>query len=156
MHHYSLSTDPNPDWEYTNAFQPEILGYWKGLCDKHDIYSRAVFNTSVVKAEWDDSRKLYHITVQDVSTRLQRVLDAEILISAVGVLGQPNIPDIPGLDTFKGPLFHSAHWDKSLNLSGKRIGVVGNGSSAYVFHHVLSFAIREELNNLHTVFSSYP
>ena len=76
---------------------------------------------------------MYEITVQDTRSGIHTTTYAQILVSAHGILHIPKMPLIPGLDTFKGQLFHSSKWDTSLDLSGKRVAVIGNGSSAYFF-----------------------
>lgn len=99
---------------------------------KYDLTSHINYNTKVIAAEWQIDRQLYTITIQDTSSGVRTIAQAHILISAHGILHIPKMPSIPGLDVFKGRLFHSSQWDTSLDLSGKRVAIIGNGSSAYV------------------------
>lgn len=84
------------------------------------------------KAEWDASAKVWRIETRDVRTGESRVTHATALISAIGVLAVPKFPDLKGIESFKGEVFHSARWRHDIDLHGKRVGVLGNGSSACV------------------------
>lgn len=129
---YSLSTDIKDDWPRKYEFQPGILTYIHQLVTKYDLTSHIIYNTKVIAAEWQTDIQSYSITIQDTSSGVRTITHAHILISAHGILHIPKVPSIPGLDSFKGRLFHSSQWDTSLDLSGKRVAVIGNGSSAYV------------------------
>jgi cation diffusion facilitator CzcD-associated flavoprotein CzcO len=102
------------------------------LATKYNIYSRAVLNRLVVSAEWSTTEELYHIVTEDVESGARFSTTAKILISAVGLLHVPRLPSIPGISSFRGNLFHSARWDTGVDLAGKRVAVIGNGTSAYV------------------------
>ena len=95
-------------------------------------YYLVAANETQNAAEWETDRQLYAITIQDTGSGVRTITEANILISAHGILHIPKMPSIPGLDTYKGRLFHSSQWDTSLDLSGKRVAIIGNGSSAYV------------------------
>lgn len=129
---YSLSTDLKHDWPRTYEFQPGILTYIHQLVSKYDLTHHIIYNTKVIAAEWQTDRQRYTITIQDTNSGVRTITHAQILISAHGILHIPKMPSIPGLDTSKGRLFHSSQWDTSLDLSGKRVAIIGNGSSAYV------------------------
>jgi 4-hydroxyacetophenone monooxygenase len=94
--------------------------------------SHIAFNSKVAAAEWQTDLQAYKITIEDARSGTRTTSIAEVILSAHGLLHIPNMPPIPGLDSFKGPLFHSSQWDTSLDLSGKRVAVIGNGGSAYV------------------------
>lgn len=126
---FSLSSDLH-DWKESHGSQEDILEYWVDLAKKYDIYHRTSFNHKVTSVEWDDSNNHYRITAEDTLTGKSGNSTAEIVISAIGVLETPRFPKIPGLDTFKGDIFHSARWNYNVDLKGKRVGVVGNGASA--------------------------
>ncbi|KAF7344359.1 hypothetical protein MSAN_01916900 [Mycena sanguinolenta] len=132
-HLYSASTDLNPDWSVTHAPQAEMFEYWRKLTAKYNLYRRIVFNRSVVSAEWNIKEQLYNIITEDVQSGARFSTTAQILISALGILDIPRYPDIAGLSTFKGDMFHSARWDTGVDLRGKRVAVVGNGASAIQF-----------------------
>ncbi|KZP31892.1 FAD/NAD(P)-binding domain-containing protein [Athelia psychrophila] len=136
VHLYSLSTELRPHWNAGVATQPELLAYWSELTAKHGLRPHITFNTHVVGAEWDAAQQLYHVRVQtlrDDDVMEERVVDAEVVISAIGILEQPRFPDIEGLGAFKGEWFHSARWEHDVELKGKRVAVIGSGSSAIQF-----------------------
>lgn len=128
MAFYSLSTDPH-DWSSSHGSQEDILGYWQSLTEKYQIYQHIVFDRKIVDVIWNNSSQLYTVVVED-STGKQIKSVAKIVISAVGVLEAPRFANIPGISSFKGDLFHSARWNKSVDLRGKRVAVVGNGASS--------------------------
>jgi len=129
---FSLSSDLH-DWKESHGSQEDILEYWVDLAKKYDIYHRISFNHKVTSVEWDDSKNHYQITAEDTLTGKSGNSTAEIVISAIGVLETPRFAQVPGLDTFKGDMFHSARWNYNVDLKGKRVGVVGNGASASQF-----------------------
>ena len=122
---YSFSFAQKPDWEARYAPQPEILAYLEELADTHGLAPHLRLNTRVTGADWDDARNLWHVTLDDGQT-----LEAEVLISAVGLFNEPNIPALPGLERFSGPVMHSAQWRHDLPLEGRRIAVIGSAASA--------------------------
>lgn len=132
IHFYSLSTDLKPDWDFTHVGQPQILAYWINLAKKYHIYPHIIFNTRVVGARWDSTAQCYYIDAENVNTKAAISTRAEILVSANGFLEIPHVPKIAGLGMFKGDLFHSARW-KDVPLKGRKVGVIGNGSSAMQF-----------------------
>lgn len=87
-------------------------------------------NHKVLSAAWDVERQVYDITVQDLATGIRTSSTAEIIISAAGIFHAPKLPDIPGLSTFEGRVFHTAEWDKDLDMRGKSMAVIGNGATA--------------------------
>lgn len=112
--------------------QPELKSYWKNVVGKHQLYDNIELNTEVVRATWDATAQLYHITVRDVRTGVTREDTANAVISAVGALHVPNQPaELRGIqEVFKGESFHSARWRHDVDLHGKRVAVIGNGCSA--------------------------
>ncbi|KDQ34170.1 hypothetical protein PLEOSDRAFT_1031458 [Pleurotus ostreatus PC15] len=132
VHFYSLSSDLKSDWSFTQAGQAEILAYWINLAHKYHLYPHVIFNTRVIGARWDSDAQRYHIDAENVNTSERIPTSAEILVSANGILEIPHMPKIAGLGMFKGDLFHSARW-KDVSLKGRKVGVIGNGSSAMQF-----------------------
>ena len=130
IHFYSLSTDTKPDWGHSHGRQPEILEYMRGVVDKYGLRSHCRFHTSVDKAEWDADANVWQIETRDERTGEKQLSYATAFVSAIGGLSQPLIPNLEGVETFKGEVFHSARWRHDVELRGKRIGVLGNGSSA--------------------------
>ncbi|KAF7359010.1 hypothetical protein MSAN_01241700 [Mycena sanguinolenta] len=135
IHLYSLSSDLNPDWLHSVAFQPAIQEYWLQLASKYDLYSSIIFNRRVVSAQWDMHTQKYDIITEELDGTLIP-LTAAILISAAGLLERPKFPDIPGISNFQGDSFHSGRWDSSISLAGKRVAIIGSGPSAQ--EHILN------------------
>lgn len=130
-HFYSLSTDPNPNWSSYCPGQPETQEYWRALTTKYGLWPHIVFDSLVTGAVWDEARQLYRITVDDAVKGGKREVEAEVFVRAAGMFLAPTYPkDLPGLETFKGDVVHTAAWRKDVELRGKRVGVIGNGSSA--------------------------
>jgi cation diffusion facilitator CzcD-associated flavoprotein CzcO len=124
-HLYSFSFDPKPDWPHVFSYQPDILAYLKGVTDKYGLRSRIRFGQHVDRAQWDDSEYRWH-----VFTKTGQEYVTQFLISGAGALHIPSLPDIDGLGDFKGPAFHTAQWDHTVDLTGKRVAVIGTGASA--------------------------
>lgn len=129
MAFFSLSTELR-NWEKSHGSQEDIYQYWISLANKYRLYDHTILNRKVTSAKWDDVAQEYEILSEDTVTGEQSRSTAHILISAVGVLETPRLPSIPGLEKFKGEMFHSARWNPDVDFRGKRVGVVGNGASA--------------------------
>ncbi|MFT7837652.1 NAD(P)/FAD-dependent oxidoreductase [Saccharothrix sp. BKS2] len=127
-HMYSFSFELNPRWSRTFARQPEIWAYLKEVADKYRLRPHIRFNSEVSGARWDEDAKLWHVTVANGDTYTARAL-----VAGVGALHLPNVPVLPGIEEFKGRAFHSARWDHSYDLRGKKVAVVGTGASAIQF-----------------------
>jgi cation diffusion facilitator CzcD-associated flavoprotein CzcO len=125
---YCFSFEQKTDWSRKWAPQPEILGYMEHCAEKYGLHSHIRFETEIASARFDPERALWQL-----QTREGEAIEAEILVTAVGQLNRPAIPDIPGLDLFLGERFHSAHWNHDYDLAGKRVAVVGNAASAIQF-----------------------
>ncbi|MDG2111002.1 MAG: NAD(P)/FAD-dependent oxidoreductase, partial [Actinomycetota bacterium] len=122
-HAYSYSFALNPDWSQHFAPGSEIQAYFENVARDFEVAGLIQFNKEITRAEWDGAQ--WVVTTSDGETDR-----AEILIGATGVLHHPSIPDIAGLDSFEGAMFHSARWDHDVELEGKRVGVIGTGSTA--------------------------
>lgn len=125
---YSLSTDPH-NWRSSHGSQEDLLEYWQSLTEKYKIYPHIVFDRKIVDVIWNSTSQLYTIVAED-STGKQIKSTANVVISAIGVLAVPRYANIPGLKRFKGDLFHSARWNKNVELHGKHVAVIGNGTSS--------------------------
>ncbi|NND68611.1 MAG: NAD(P)/FAD-dependent oxidoreductase, partial [Halioglobus sp.] len=121
-HHYTYTFERNPDWTRKLPPGPEIQSYFERTAERYQLSEITRFNTEVTAAVFEQHR--WHLDLSDGTTSA-----ADIVIAATGVLHHPRMPDIPGIDDFDGDLFHSARWDHSLPLDGRRIGVIGNGST---------------------------
>lgn len=129
---YSLSTFDH-DWSTHFGKRDEVQGYLEAFADAHDVRRRVRFGVEVTEASYDEARQQWDVTTRDADGGTEQ-LSARLLISAVGLLNRPKVPALPGLDTFTGPLFHSAQWPAELDapdaLAGKRVAIVGAGASA--------------------------
>ncbi|MFL5537555.1 MAG: flavin-containing monooxygenase, partial [Longimicrobiaceae bacterium] len=123
-HLYSFSFAPNPDWTRSFSPQPEIQAYLERCAEDFGVLPHVRFGHEVLGAAWDAEASLWRI---DTS---RGPFTAQVLVMASGALSDPLIPDLPGLDDFHGRAFHSARWDHSFDLAGKRVAVVGTGASA--------------------------
>ncbi|MEQ8268423.1 MAG: NAD(P)/FAD-dependent oxidoreductase [Parvibaculum sp.] len=122
-HGYRYSFEPNAEWSHVCAPGPEILDYLKAVARKHGADAFIKYGQEVVRADYGDGQWTLETTDGP-----QGAFDA--VITATGVLHHPVYPDIPGLEDFEGAAFHTARWDDTLSLKGKRIGVIGTGSTA--------------------------
>ena len=121
-HSYSYSFALNPEWSAFYAPGSEIKAYFEGIAERYGLLPYIRFNTEIERCDWTYGQ--WHVRTKSGETDI-----GDILVAASGVLHHPSVPDIPGLQTFERPWFHSARWDHSVELDGKRIGVIGNGST---------------------------
>ena len=124
---YSFSFEPNASWTQFYPRGPEFLSYLDRVTDKYGLRDRIQFGTWVEGAEWDEARKTW--TVKTVRNGKPESHECNILIMAVGPNNNPNYPKVKNLDAFKGPVIHSAAWDHSVDLTGKKVVLVGTGCS---------------------------
>ena len=114
---YSFSWAPKPDWSKPYGTQPEILDYLRGLAASHDVLSHCRFGVTVTGAAWDPGSATWRITTSSGDD-----VEAEVLVAAVGMFREPSLPDIEGIGTFAGAMFHSARWDVDHDLTGRAGG----------------------------------
>jgi cation diffusion facilitator CzcD-associated flavoprotein CzcO len=126
-HLYSFSYAPNPEWSRTFAGGDQIGSYIRAVAEEHGVLDRVRFGQELLDASWDDERQRWSIATTDLE------LTADVLVDAAGPLTEPQFPDLPGLDSFPGKVFHSARWDHQHDLTGQRVAVVGTGASAIQF-----------------------
>ncbi len=125
---YSWSFAPNPGWPHRYSRQDEILAYIERTAREQGVLDQVRTDVEVTSAAYDENGCCWHLT-----TGTGEAIETDVLITAVGQLSRPSVPDVPGTDTFAGPAFHSAEWDHSVDLRGKRIAVLGTGASAIQF-----------------------
>ena len=126
-HLYSFSFAPNPDWSHVFSRQPEIRAYLERVTDEFGVRPHVHTRTDLVSGAWDDEALLWRLETS------RGPLTADVVISGCGGLVEPAFPDVPGVEDFEGPAFHSARWDHDVDLRGKRVAVVGTGASAIQF-----------------------
>ena len=129
-HFYCYSFEPSDQWTEYFAQQPELKEYFARVLDDYDIGPHCRFETEVVGAVYDEETARWAVTVRGADGT-EDVLDARFVVSAVGALNQPKMPDIPGMDDFAGPSFHSARWDPDVDWKGTRFALVGAGASGF-------------------------
>ena len=150
---YSFSPELEQEWSWSERYpaQPEVLRYLSHVADKFELWPHIQLSTRVTAASWDAAAAQWTVTTDDGST-----VSARFFVSAVGCLSQYQVPDLPGLDTFEGPWYHTARWPKEgVDFTGKRVGLIGTGSTGiqiapeiaavaaelYVFQRTPSFAV---------------
>ncbi|MCW2857235.1 MAG: NAD(P)/FAD-dependent oxidoreductase [Marmoricola sp.] len=121
---YSFSFAPNPTWSRSFSPQPEIHAYLQDVAQRAGVLDRFRFGTTVQDAAWDTEDEVWTV-VTSAGT-----VTADVLISGSGGLSEPKDPDIKGIDGFTGAIFHTARWDHDVDLTGKRVAVIGTGASA--------------------------
>ncbi|SDI23248.1 Predicted flavoprotein CzcO associated with the cation diffusion facilitator CzcD [Actinokineospora alba] len=124
--YYSFSYEPNPTWPSRFSRQPDIQDYLKRVVDKYGLGPHLRFGVEVTAATFDQGR-------WQLDTAAGERITADVLVPATGQLSRPAMPNIPGVESFAGPAFHSATWDHSVDLTGKRVAVIGTGASAVQF-----------------------
>ncbi len=129
-HFYCYSFEPSHAWTEFFAQQPELQSYFESVMRKHDIDSHVRWEHEVLGAEWDDPSGTWTVRVRAKDGTESRLV-ARAIISAVGQLNRPHTPEIPGQESFAGPSFHSARWDHSVDLTNKRVAMVGAGASGF-------------------------
>ena len=152
-HLYSYSFEPNPDWSRSYSPQPEIERYLQHCARKYEVIPRIRFHAQLVRAEFDERAANWRLLVADsevlrrymsdhglkAGERLDiaapdfpplRPLRARVLVSGMGGLSTPALPDIPGLTDFRGRVFHSQDWPHKEGLEGKAVAVIGTGASS--------------------------
>ena len=123
-HLYSFSFAPNPAWSRSFSPQPEIWRYLEDVSERTAVAGHIRFGTEVIEARWDAGSAHWALRTS------RGDLTADVLVSAAGPLSEPSLPDIPGMESFPGKVFHSARWDHDCDLAGRRVAVVGTGASA--------------------------
>lgn len=137
-HLYSFSFEPNPGWSHVFAPGREILHYLESVADRHGVEEHVRYGTEVRRMTFRDGR--WHIETSDGGHDT-----ADVVIAATGVLHHPSYPDIDGLGDFDGTTFHTSRWDHDVPLDGRRVGIVGTGSSGVQ----VTAAIVDRVEELH-------
>jgi 4-hydroxyacetophenone monooxygenase len=134
---YSYSFAQRDDWPEHFSSQQVLLDYFRAVADSAGIRPLIRFGTEVTSIELDEATMQWNLQVVDGDGR-EESITADAVVSAVGQLNRPSLPDIPGVERFEGPAFHSARWDHSVDLAGKRVAVIGTGASAAQFIPVVA------------------
>jgi cation diffusion facilitator CzcD-associated flavoprotein CzcO len=142
---YSYSFDPNPSWTRFYPVGPEFLAYLQNVANRHNLYQRIQFGTFVHGAKWDEARQLW--TIEATQNGEKRMYEANILLIAAGPNNRPKMPPGVNVDVFEGAIAHTAEWDSSIDLKGKKVVQVGVGCSGVQ----LATAIADEVSELNII-----
>lgn len=126
-HFYCYSFEPSNHWDHFFAEQPELRQYFQDVVARHELSPHIRWNTEVVSAAWDG--EMWNVTVRTPDGT--ETLKGNAVITAVGQLNRPYLPEFPGAATFNGPSFHSAAWDHDVDLTGRRVALIGAGASGF-------------------------
>jgi 4-hydroxyacetophenone monooxygenase len=129
-HQYCYSFEPADHWSEYYCQQPELRDYFAGVVEKYGLRPHCQFETTVLALHWDEAASRWRITVRH-GDGSEEVLEARFVISAVGALNIPNLPEIAGAKSFAGPAFHSARWPADLDVTGSRFALLGAGASGF-------------------------
>jgi 4-hydroxyacetophenone monooxygenase len=124
---YGYTFEPDFPWRDYYATQPELQAYFDYCVDKYGVRDQIQFHSEVESLHWDDEAKMWDLSIRTPDGT--QTMRANAVISAVGLFNRPRFPDIDGIDSFAGKLLHTAAWDRSYELDGKRVAVIGTGSS---------------------------
>ncbi len=127
-HLYSFSFEPNPRWSRMFSSQDEIWAYQKHCVEAYGLAPHLRLGTEVTGARFDEAEGRWQVEVDG-----SEVIDCRALVAGVGALHHPNLPKLPGLDSFEGTTFHSARWRHDHDVGGRRVAVIGTGASAIQF-----------------------
>ena len=136
-HLYSYSFAPNRKWTRSYSKQPEIEAYIRQVARQHQVLDRHRFGCEVHEVRWNAQEARWHVSTS------AGTFTANFVVSAVGPLTEPALPDIDGLDHFEGEIFHSARWNHDFDLNGKRVAVIGTGASAIQIIPELAKTVRQ-------------
>lgn len=129
-HVYAYSFAPK-DWPMHFSDQSVLLQYFREITDRYDLRDLVNFGHEVTECRYSPDEHRWQLTV--ATPNGVQVFSANAIVMAVGQLNRRKMPDLPGIDSFRGPSFHSSQWDHSVDLSGKRVGIIGTGASAFQF-----------------------
>jgi len=129
---YSYSFEPNAHWPQFFSTQPVLLDYFRRIAEKYQLRRRISFDSTVEKMVFDEAADRWNVSVRRSDGNVEE-LSARVVISAVGQLNRPRLPDIPGRDQFTGDAFHSAQWRHDIPLAGRRVACIGTGASAFQY-----------------------
>ncbi|KAL3490606.1 hypothetical protein BJX62DRAFT_237891 [Aspergillus germanicus] len=126
LYRYSWDLEDLREYPWPREYlkQPEILAYLRHVVERHDLRQYMQFNTEMQGATYDSDRNWWIVSLSSGEQ-----LTARYVVTAVGLLSKINYPDIPGLDSFRGEMYHTGSWPASYDFAGKRVGVIGNGST---------------------------
>ncbi|MGB5758950.1 MAG: NAD(P)/FAD-dependent oxidoreductase [Acidimicrobiales bacterium] len=157
-HLYSYSFAQH-DWTRFFALRDELWGYLESVADRFDLRRHIRFGTTVSTTRYDEKSKTWAVTMTGPDGETE-TMEANLVISGTGIFNPPVLPDIDGLDDFAGPSFHTSRWPDDLDLSDKRVAIIGNGASCMqtapeIQHDVASLTIFQRSNHWAAPFEQF-
>lgn len=146
-HFYSYSFELNPDWSKYYPTGPEYLRYLRHVARKYDVERHIALSTRVLRCEWIEEAQHWTVTVRNPDGSVE-THEANAVITATGVLNAPSIPDIEGMEDFAGTMMHTAEWNTDVDLTGKRVVLLGTGCTAVQ----VAAGLAGQVESLHVVF----
>jgi 4-hydroxyacetophenone monooxygenase len=128
-HAYSYSIGSRQPWSRNFSPQPELLAYLRRCADEFGLLDHIWFDSEVVGSRWDDDEHFWELILRSADGGTSAVTGTDLVV-AIGQFGIPSIPDLPGADTFTGTMFHTTEWPADLDLTGRRVVIIGTGASA--------------------------
>ncbi len=125
---YSFTFEPDYPWQHAFAPRDELLQYINHLVDKYELRHHASFNTKVTHAQWSEASACWEIDLEDADGNPQRI-QPNFVVSCAGLFSTAKKPPIEGIESFAGAMFHTTEWDQSYDYSGKRVAIIGTGST---------------------------
>lgn len=128
---YSYSFFQKRDWRHYFAVRETLEDYFRDFAEHEQLVESIRFNSQVVRASWNEDDSRWELAVQDALSGEESTVRVQALVSAVGFLNQPKIPDFEGLESYRGETIHPAEWHPGVEYRGKRVNIIGTGASAY-------------------------
>lgn len=129
-HFYSYSFEISPEWNHYHPHGADMREYFRSVADKYNVRRNVRFRTLVHSLIFDDEAGVWNVTIEDLKTGKLEVIKANAVFNAFGTTDRWSLPEIPGIDGFKGIITHSADYDESIVLKGKKVAVIGTGASS--------------------------
>ena len=129
-HFYSYSFEISPEWNHYHPHGADMREYFRAVADKYDVRRNIRFQTMVHSLVFDDEAAVWNVTIEDMKTGKREVIKANAVFNAFGTTDRWSLPDIKGIDSFKGIITHSAGYDEDIVLKGKKVAVIGTGASS--------------------------
>ncbi|KAL6689893.1 FAD/NAD(P)-binding domain-containing protein [Trichoderma pleuroticola] len=126
---YQSTFAPSQHWTCNYPPGAEIQSYWKGIAERYGVTKHITYNTTVRKAVWCNDRNRWAVHTVTNSDNHEAVQYADIIITATGTFSEPEMPNISGMDVYRGRIMHSSLWDPSVDITGKRLALIGNGAA---------------------------
>ena len=129
-HFYSYSFEISPEWNHYHPHGADMREYFRAVADKYDVRRNIRFKTVVHSLIFDDDAGVWNVTIEDLNTGQREVIEANAVFNAFGTTDRWNLPEIPGIEGYKGIITHSADYDENIVLKGKKVAVIGTGASS--------------------------